>query len=437
MIERVYVINLPHRTERLAAFWQRFPKDWHFPTPLVFSGIDGKLVPPPAWWQGGPGGWGCHRSHTRLLEDCLKEGINSVMVCEDDAVFVDHFTEKVKLYFQHLPQDWRIAYIGGQHIQQEQRLPRKVNDWVYQPYNINRNHCFVLHGRDAMELYFRHLTNYPDWKLPHHTDHRLGELHKTSPRGLYCPREWLAGQSEGYSDICFKELELRLFTGAEALCYPQITLNGIAIIGTFGSGTSCITGALSYLGISIGSHLPKKNDTKIHCPFEDGILGGYCRRAYTEPWMEENTTEIDRTNHLRHWAGIQCQNPQNTSSYFAGKHAILSLMGKELLEAWNDPYFICIDRPIDECCHTIEQARWGWHPRAVKQTIDFQLQSRDRFLEEYSPRFLRVSFKRFLLSPEKSLREICDFIGYTPTEQQVKDALQFLAEQQSTQHPYL
>jgi hypothetical protein len=119
-----------------------------------------------------------------------------------------------------------------------------------------------------MELYFRHLTNYPDWKLPHHTDHRLGELHKTGLKGLYCPREWLAGQAEGHSDIAGKEFELRMFTGAEEIVYPKVDLNGVAVLGTFGSGSSCLAGTLHHLGISMGQ---PREDTPLHpvCKFTD------------------------------------------------------------------------------------------------------------------------------------------------------------------------
>jgi GR25 family glycosyltransferase involved in LPS biosynthesis len=105
MFERVFVINLKSRPERWEDFLKRLPKDWPFRTPERFIGVDGKLVPPPPWWRSGQGGWGCHRTHTRILEECLNNNVNSVLVCEDDAVFVENFTEKVAAYINHLPND--------------------------------------------------------------------------------------------------------------------------------------------------------------------------------------------------------------------------------------------------------------------------------------------------------------------------------------------
>lgn len=427
LFERVYVINLNSRPERWEAFKKRLPEDWPFQPPERFPGIDGKLVPHPVWWKSGPGGWGCHRTHTRIHEECLNNGVNSVLICEDDAVFVPDFTEKVESFIKHLPDDWEIVYFGGQHIQQELRLPRKVNDWVYQPFNVNRNHLVGLRGRRALELYFRHLTNYPDWKLPHHTDHRLGELHKTSPSGLYCPREWLAGQAEGHSDICGKELELRMFQGAEEIVYPKIDLAGVAVMGAFGSGTSCLSGLLSHLGISMGK---PREDTPPHlfCSFQDVYLGHICRLAYIEPWLMEGCSYVDRTNHLRHWAGIQCQRNRSQSRFFGGKHPIMCLLGPELIDAWKDPFFICIDRPAVDCYNTTLHSRWGWHPHAIQHAIDFQLRTRENFLSEYSPRFLRVSFKRMMQCPENTIQEICEFIGYQPDKSQYEQSLSFIKE---------
>ena len=455
MFERVYVISLANRPERLVAFQERLPKDWPFLQPVLYPGVDGRLATHPVWWNGGAGGWGCFRSHIRIFEDCLHDGVESVLICEDDATFSPDFTEKVNAFLKHLPDDWCMIFIGGQHIQQEQRLPRKINDWVYQPYNVNRCHCYAFRGRKTLESVYQFVMNFPEWRQPHHIDHRLGELHKQSPKGLYCPREWLSGQSSGLSDICFKDLELREFAGAEALCYPNVALEGIAILGSFGCGASTVTGVLSHLGIPIGTQLPqtkekqgeekevqgeentKASPKKIYSTFEDGILGNYCRHSFAEPWLDEIATAEDRINHLRHWAGIQSQNHSTTSRFFAGKHPILSLMGKELLEAWNDPLFISVDRPIAECCDVIAQTPWRWHPRAVKHAIEKQCHMRDRFFEEYSPRFLRISFKRFLFSPEKSIQEICDFVAHTPSPQQLDSTLSFVTEQKNGVDPCL
>jgi hypothetical protein len=92
------------------------------------------------------------------------------------------------------------VYLGGEHLKQNIRLPRRINDWVYRPFNVNRTHCFGLRGRAAMELVYRYLNAFPSWTAQHHIDHHLGTLHAAMERGLYVPRRWLVQQQGGQSD---------------------------------------------------------------------------------------------------------------------------------------------------------------------------------------------------------------------------------------------
>jgi hypothetical protein len=88
LFERVYVLNLESRPDRWQAFRSRLLPDWPFAEPKRVQAVDGRLVPPPAWWRSGPGSWGCYRSHLSLLEDCLNENVGSVLLMEDDATLV-------------------------------------------------------------------------------------------------------------------------------------------------------------------------------------------------------------------------------------------------------------------------------------------------------------------------------------------------------------
>lgn len=426
--EKIFVINLDVRKERMELFFQSLPQNWELGKIIRWEGIDGRLVPPPVWWKGGPGAWGCNQSHLRILEYCLNHCINSVMILEDDAVFDDNFTEKYKEFTTHLPNDWSIIYLGGQHIQLDQRLPRKVNDWVYRPYNVNRRHCYALRNRESIALYYRHLTNFLNWNAPHFGDHWLGELHKTMSSGLYCPKEWLVAQREGFSDICRQNLKLRFFTGAENIVYPSITLKGIVLTGFYGKGISKVAEVLSLLGIPFGTPSPQKDHQEkiFRCPFEDEYLQFICHHSFSEPWLSENIPYEDRANYLRNWAGRQSVKYSANFRFFAGKHPILTLMGAELIEAWNDPFFIFVDQSFEECWEDVKSFNWEWHPQAIKYAFDKLRNVKENFLEYYSPRFLRLSPKRLFLSPVNSIQEICDFLDYTPTQSQLKETLEFL-----------
>ena len=98
MFERVYCINLARRAERWQEFTSGLPDDWPFPQPERFEAIDGERCPPPAWWNTSPGAWGCWRSHVAILKRCLNEGIDSVLILEDDAIFREGFTAKAEAF---------------------------------------------------------------------------------------------------------------------------------------------------------------------------------------------------------------------------------------------------------------------------------------------------------------------------------------------------
>jgi GR25 family glycosyltransferase involved in LPS biosynthesis len=426
--ERVYVINLPRREERLKAFYENLPANWPFLRPERYDAIDGGLATPPEWWNGGNGAWGCYRAHLRILEDCLSREINSVLILEDDAVCVEGFAEKVQTFWEHLPEDWEMVYLGGQHIQENQGLPRKVNDWVYRPFNVNRCHCYGFRGRKMLAKAYKHLHNISEWKVPHHVDHYLGELHKQVESGLYVPMEWLVAQSEGKSDISGANLKLRQFPNIEETLAPTIDRPCCAVMGTYFSGINTLAGAMKELGLFLGRDLGKLSDTKKPLFFEDSYLGKLCRDSYTEPWLEESRPQIDRINHLRRWAGLQCQGMTGDEQWVCGKHPILSLMGPEIMEAWKEPRFICIDRNPEECYQSMQKVTWCWHPSTAKYSFALLEKSREEFFEKYQPPLLRIAYDTMKTEPERFLSDLCNFLQHVPTSQQRQSAVKVIRE---------
>ena len=106
-IERVYVINLKRRPDRLRTFFQRLEQyGWPFKEPIVYPAIEGdKVGVPPEFTQGG-GAYGCRMSHLRILQDCLMDDVQSVMILEDDADLCEGFPEKVAEFLEKVPTDW-------------------------------------------------------------------------------------------------------------------------------------------------------------------------------------------------------------------------------------------------------------------------------------------------------------------------------------------
>jgi len=423
--EEVYVINMPRRADRWEQFMNRLPNDWPFKQPVRYEALDGGIVTPPAWWNGGNGGWGCYRTHIRIWEDCLNRNIQSVLILEDDAVCIEGFREKTEQFWKHLPDDWEMLYLGGQHIQENLRLPRKLNDWVYQPFNINRCHCYGFRGRPMLEKAYRHLHDFQAWNVPHHVDHYLGELHKKMDHGIYVPREWLVAQSEGQSDICGEKLGLRLFPSSEETVYPTVDFPGVAIVGGYFSGTSTIAGTMRQMGCFLGSDLGQPESSHPHF-FEDIYLGEICRGCFGEPWLTNQLPYSDRVNHLRRWAGLQCREKPKQILHFCGKHPILSLMGEELMEAWNSPKFICVERPDEEAYQSMRSMSWAWHPDAAKHAFELLRKTRERFFTIREPDLLRISYGRIKENAKEILAEICDFLDIHPSHDQQEKSIAWM-----------
>ena len=425
VFEEVYVINMPRRENRWEQFNRLLPDDWPFKKPERYEALDGGIVTPPPWWDAGNGAWGCYKTHLRIMEDCLNHDVKSVLIFEDDAICVENFREKVELFWQHLPDDWEMVYLGGQHIQENQGLPRKINEWVYHPFNVNRCHCYGFRGRKMLEKAYQHLHDFANWKVPNHIDHYLGEFHKTIERGLYVPREWLVAQSEGQSDICGEKLDLRLFPSSVETLYPKINLPCVALMGTYFSGINTIAGVLHELGVWLGVDLGQPQENKPHF-FEELYLGEICRLCFKEPWLEEKLPFEVRVNHLRRWAGLQCKSKPEHAKLVCGKHPLLSLVGPELVEAWNNPKVICIDRPDEECSEAMQQVPWRWHPQAAKYSFELLRKSREAFFEQQNPSLLRIAWHDIKTSPERVIVDICGFLDHVPTGEQLKKATTFM-----------
>ena len=431
MFQRVYVVNLPRRRDRLDSFFEQLPADWPFQSPEVFHALDGCLSSTPKWWNGGEGAWGCYRSHIRIIEDCLNDGVESVLILEDDAVCVENFKEKTQVFFDHLPQDWEMVYLGGQHLEENVRLPRKVNDWVYKPYNINRTHCFAFRGRQMMTTVYEHLNDFASWKVDHHIDHYLGELHKRTEKGLYVPAEWLVEQAAGTSDVCNSSVGPRRFDGAKRLSDPEIDRPGVAILGNYFGGTNTVAGVLHSLGISLGTEVSLSENDGAPCFFEDHWLSVKCRNCYAEPWLTEQTSREDRVNQLKHWAGDQCRSKQSSQDFFCGKHPILSLMGEEIMESWRDPKFICVDRDDKDCIASVRNASWGWHDASIEHSVKSLRECYEKFISRYSPRCLRIDYAEMIRNPEPSINALCQFLNINPADASRRNAIDLVHQSQN------
>lgn len=419
--ERVVCVNLDRRPDRWQAFCERLPTDWPFREVARRQAIDGKRCPPPPWWRQGASAWGCYRSHVRILEECLNDQVQSVLLLEDDALFLDGFADRVHRFLRHVPADWQMLYLGGQHLMVNRVPPKRINRWAYQPYNVNRTHAFALQG-DMLRIVYRHLHKH-DWHTGHHIDHHLGRLHQRREHRIYAPKQWLVGQATSKSNISGKTPPDRFWMASEtAAAKPNRTF--VAVIGLHRSGSSCLAMVLHKLGVHMGNRLGGYESTG---GGEAVGLAQICERAARFPATEIQLPEGQLRRQLAAWIRARQREASQRGTIAGGKYPHLCAMGKQLTAICGDGLrVIHIDRPLVESIESLKrrsrQAQ-GW-----LRTTDDSAVAVQRWLWQAKHEFLRdtehltVDYDALLRDPKRQIERVVDYLPIRPTARQLAAA---------------
>lgn len=426
--ERCFCINLRRRPKKRQRFLEDFPdRAWPFRQVEMVDAIDGNLVEPPHWWHPEEGAWGCYRSHLRLIEQCLNDDVDSVLLLEDDAVFPDNFTQRATAFINALPRDWGMIYLGGEHIHTAHGLPEKVNDLVYRPYNVNRTHAFALRG-SMMRKVYQHLTRV-DWKPGHHIDHWLGKLHEKRADPIYCPDAWMVGQLGGFSDIDSKAKPTKYWEPASEVAKIDTTkLPFVAVLGLHSSGSSALAGVLWHLGVHLGHDLVGYygNVPGGKCGYEDRALMRICEDAIRFPATKLMQSRGTLLRALRDWTWSLKQEAAKLRTIAGGKYPQLCQLGTQLTSVNGDSLrAIDCQRPIAESIESIVQRTDGDFDPAQVEAHQRWLQDGKLDLLSRLPRTvqLRVDYESLVDRPQRQVERIIEFLGLHPSEEQIEAAI--------------
>ena len=178
IFDRIVVINLDSRTDRLEAFDEQAKKYG-----IEYIRFPAVVADPPKL----PPTWACKESHLTVIKDAVKDGVKRLFVFEDDAQFVDNFNEKLEEIYNRLPEHWDMFYLGAWHLVFEkytEGLVKMIENYSAHAYGIDQKFLPVA------------LSQY---SIPRPVDvcYSLKHPHIKA----YCAKPALVGQTPGYSDI--------------------------------------------------------------------------------------------------------------------------------------------------------------------------------------------------------------------------------------------
>jgi len=425
--DRVVCVNLdrhPDRWDRFTAQVRSFADRWPMPIPQRVRAIDGERVGCPGWLNIGGGAWGCYSSHRRVIEDALMDGVEQLMIFEDDAHFPEDFVEQYQRFLHHLPADWDGLYLGGQHLHRKVFPPMPVNEACVRVRNVNRTHAFALRGKYIRRVY-KHLCDYAEWiKCPnHHIDHRLGVLGEKDAGIIYAPDKWIVGQAGGVSAVSGK----RFGNPRDWNKLPEAAhMPFVVVIGLHSSGSSCIAGVLHKLGVSMGQRLGGHKGKNPKGGFEAQGLARLCETAYPFPTLVRKIPTKAVVNGLRKHIQFNAAHvTRNGGRIHGGKYPHLCLMGPELARAHDDLLIVHINRPLDESIASLQERAADKHDADTIDKLQRILWAKKHELLATFPadRQIAIEYEDLLGDTVRQVDRLIAFLKIEPTDEQLRAAL--------------
>jgi GR25 family glycosyltransferase involved in LPS biosynthesis len=184
--DKVYCISLEHRDDRKISFVSQVKKH-NLGNFEFYKAVNGNEIHNPYFLNNGA--YGLILTNIEILNDCVKNNYKKVLILEDDCYFTDD-VKNIDEFFNFLPDDWDMFYLGGNHNGQN---PVKINDKI-----LKLNYTFTTHFVAIKETMFSLiLDNLNNFSSP--IDVIYSKIQNS--HNVYCSEMCVAKQINGYSDI--------------------------------------------------------------------------------------------------------------------------------------------------------------------------------------------------------------------------------------------
>lgn len=161
LFDRIYIINLPHRTDRRREMWEQLRR-------VGLKKDDQKIVFFPAVRPEEKGAFptlgarGCFLSHLQVLEKIKEEGISSALILEDDCNFSSTIFSSGSILESILKNgDWDIFYGGALNYRSTPMPVAGVVEIVLPEMGLMGSHCIAVSRVAAGDIaeYFKRMLS--------------------------------------------------------------------------------------------------------------------------------------------------------------------------------------------------------------------------------------------------------------------------------------
>src|SRR3990167_5252876 len=182
---KIYIINLPHRIDRLRMAKLQFDKAG-VTNYTVFPAIDARRLKIKGTTEDNQGLIGCFLSHYFILQEAIINKYKRIVVFEDDVILVNDFKERFEQGMKQVPDKWQLLYLG--YYERSGNGKIKVNDNITIPKNTWGTHAYMIQN-DGIKIMYDNLQ-----EIKTHIDIQIGE-HIVPKMYTYCIYPAICNQS--------------------------------------------------------------------------------------------------------------------------------------------------------------------------------------------------------------------------------------------------
>ena len=205
--------------------------------------------------------------------------------------------------------------------------------------------------------------------------------------------------------------------------------NVIAVLGAARSGSSCTAGILHTLGVSMGINMLPPNEMNPKGFFEAVGLRrmlAFTFRMVQDEGLKKLLSSDEIISNLKRHVNERMQ--RGSRSPLGVKHPWLCLLIPEMVEAWPGLKAVSINRDINAVVASMEatgQFPGGKQNQRCNQ-VEKLIAKRDADLQQAGIPTLKLNYADVLKDSAKTVRDLVEFLGIMPTNEQIAEAVSFV-----------